>query len=83
MPSTPNDAKGLLKAAIRDENPVIFIEPKSLYNSVGEVNECDDFVIELGVGDIKKEGDDITVVSYGKMLPMVLEVAYKLQNKRD
>lgn len=77
VPATPKDAKGLLKAAIRDDNPVMFIEQKTLYKTKGEVPEEDDFIIPLGKGEIKREGKDITVVSYGRMLPRVLEAAKK------
>lgn len=66
-PSTPADAKGLLKAAIRDNNPVIFYENKLLYKTTGLV-PTEDYVIELGKANITKEGSDITVVTYGRML---------------
>lgn len=78
VPGTPKDAKGLLKAAIRDENPVVFVEQKTLYKEYGMVPEEDDFIIPLGVGEIKKEGTDVTVVTYGRMLPRVLKVAEEL-----
>ncbi len=81
VPATPKDAKGLLKAAIRDDNPVMFIEQKTLYKTKGEVPEEDDFIIPLGKGEIKREGKDITVVSYGRMLPRVLEAAKKAAEK--
>lgn len=74
-PSTPADAKGLLKAAIRDDNPVIFIEQKLLYRKKGMVPEDEDFIIPLGKADIKREGKDVTIVTYGRMLERVLSVA--------
>lgn len=73
-PSTPADAKGLLKAAIRDDNPVMFIEQKLLYRKKGMVPDGE-HVIELGKADIKKEGSDVTIVTYGRMLERVLNVA--------
>jgi pyruvate dehydrogenase E1 component beta subunit len=81
VPGTPKDAKGLLKAAIRDDNPVVFVEQKTLYKEKGMVPEEDDFIIPLGVGEIKKEGKDVTVVSYGRMLPRVLKVAEELERE--
>jgi pyruvate/2-oxoglutarate/acetoin dehydrogenase E1 component len=72
MPSTPYDAKGLLKAAIRSDDPVIFIEHKLLYMNKGEVPE-EDYVIPLGEADIKKEGTDLTIVAWSGMIPKVME----------
>ena len=77
VPSTPYDAKGLLKTAIRDNNPVIFLEQKRLYKEVGEVPE-EDYTIPLGVADIKREGKDVSVITYGRMVQMSLQVAEKL-----
>ena len=77
MPATPFDAKGLLKAAIRDDNPVMFIEHKMLYNSGGYVPD-EDYVIPYGVADIKREGTDVTVVTYSRMVLRALEAAEKL-----
>jgi pyruvate/2-oxoglutarate/acetoin dehydrogenase E1 component len=77
MPSTPYDAKGLLKAAIRDDNPVMFIEHKMLYNDEGVVPD-EDYVIPYGVADIKHEGTDVTVVSYSRMVLRALEAAERL-----
>lgn len=74
MPSTPYDAKGLLKAAIRDDNPVMFIEHKMLYKEKGPVPE-EDYVIPLGVADIKREGKDVTLVTYSRMVLRALEAA--------
>ncbi|HEL0246104.1 TPA: alpha-ketoacid dehydrogenase subunit beta [Streptococcus equi subsp. zooepidemicus] len=73
-----NEAKGLLKSAIRDNNIVIFMEPKALYGKKEEVNQDPDFYIPLGKGDIKREGTDVTIVSYGRMLERVLQAAEEL-----
>ena len=67
MPSTPYDAKGLLKAAIRDDNPVMFIEHKMLYKEKGPVPE-EDYIIPLGVADVKRAGKDVTIVTYSRMV---------------
>jgi pyruvate/2-oxoglutarate/acetoin dehydrogenase E1 component len=77
MPSTPYDAKGLLKASITDPNPVIFIEHKFLYPVKGPVPE-EEYTLPLGVADIKKEGDDVTVIATSYMVHMALNVADKL-----
>jgi 2-oxoisovalerate dehydrogenase E1 component len=77
MPSTPFDAKGLLKAAIRDDNPVMFIEHKMLYGVKGYVPD-EDYVIPYGVADVKREGSDVTVVTYSRMVHRSLEAAEKL-----
>jgi pyruvate/2-oxoglutarate/acetoin dehydrogenase E1 component/TPP-dependent pyruvate/acetoin dehydrogenase alpha subunit len=74
MPSTPYDAKGLLKAAIRSDNPVVFIEHKATYGQLGAVPN-DDYIIPLGVADIKKPGADATIVSYSRMAMWSLEAA--------
>ena len=73
-PSTPADAKGLLKAAIRDDNPVMFIEQKLLYRKKGPIPDGE-YLTELGKADIKREGKDVTVIVYGRMLERVLNVA--------
>lgn len=77
-PGTPADMKGLLKASIRDNNPVIILEYKSEFNQKGEVPLDPDYVIPLGKGEIKREGTDVTVVTYGKMLRRVLQAAEEL-----
>jgi pyruvate/2-oxoglutarate/acetoin dehydrogenase E1 component len=77
MPSTPYDAKGLLKSAIRDDDPVVFIEHKLLYMTEGEVPE-DDYTIELGKGDVKREGKDATLIAWSGMVPKSLAAAEKL-----
>ena len=74
MPATPYDAKGLLKAAIRDDNPVMFIEHKMLYKEKGPVPE-EEYIIPLGVADIKRPGKDITLVTYSRMVLRSLEAA--------
>lgn len=78
IPSTPYDAKGLLKAAIRDEDPVMFFEHKRAYRLIkGEVPE-DDYTIEIGKADVKREGEDITVVTYGLAVHFALQAAERL-----
>jgi pyruvate/2-oxoglutarate/acetoin dehydrogenase E1 component len=77
LSSTPRDAKGLLKAAIRDDNPVIFLEHKALYEYADEVPEGE-YTIPLGVADIKREGSDCTIVSCGKLVHFALEAAQLL-----
>lgn len=74
IPSCPADAKGLLKSAIRDDNPVLFFEDKMMYNDVGPVAE-DDYVIPLGVADIKRQGTDVTLVATSSMVGLSLEAA--------
>jgi len=76
-PSTPADAKGLLKSSIRAGNPVIFIEHKLLYNTKGEVSESD-YAIPIGKAEVKRYGRDITIVSYSRTLLFALEAAEKL-----
>jgi 2-oxoisovalerate dehydrogenase E1 component len=77
MPSTPYDAIGLLKSAIRSDNPVVFIEHKATYNQMGAV-PTEEYVIPIGIADIKKEGKDVTMVSYSRMAMWALESAKKL-----
>ncbi|PUU86699.1 MAG: pyruvate dehydrogenase E1 component subunit beta, partial [Halanaerobium sp.] len=77
-PSNPADAKGLLKAAIRDEDPVMFFEHKILYNHVGDVPEEDDYIVPLGKGEIKREGSDVTIVATGIEVSHALEAAEQL-----
>jgi len=80
IPSTPYDAKGLLKSAIHDDNPVMFLEQKKLYRTKGEVPE-EDYSIPLGVADIKREGRDCTIVTYGRMVQVCLEAAEALEKE--
>lgn len=77
MPATPYDAKGLLKSAIRDDNPVMFIEHKMLYKEKGPVPE-EDYIIPLGVADIKRPGKDVTIVTYSRMVLTALRAAETL-----
>jgi pyruvate dehydrogenase E1 component beta subunit len=77
VPATPADAKGLLKSAIRDDNPVVFIEGEMLYNTKGEVPEGE-HVVPLGVADVKREGTDVTLVAHGKMVGLALKAAEEL-----
>ena len=72
VPSNPYDAKGLLKAAIRDDDPVIFMESEQMYGDKGEVPE-DEYILPIGVADIKRKGSDVTIVSFGK----IIKEAYK------
>lgn len=79
IPSTPYDAKGLLKAAIRDEDPVMFFEHKRAYRLIkGEVPD-DDYTIEIGKADVKREGEDITVITYGLAVHFALQAAERLE----
>jgi len=78
QPSTPYDAKGLLKAAIRDNNPVIYFEHKHLYRRIREDVPEEDYEIPLGTADIKREGTDLSIVTYGAMVHTCLEVAEHL-----
>ena len=76
-PSTPYDAKGLLKSAIRDDNPVVFIEGEVLYGRKGQVPE-EEYMIPLGKGDVKREGKDVTVIAWSKMVSVALDAATEL-----
>jgi pyruvate dehydrogenase E1 component beta subunit len=80
MPSTPYDAKGLLKSAIRDDDPVIFIEHKLLYMTEGLVPEGE-YTVELGVGEVKRQGADVTIVAWSNMVPRALSAAKKLASQ--
>ena len=80
VPCNPYDAKGLLKAAIRDNDPVIFMESEQMYGDKGEVPEGE-YVLPIGVADIKKKGTDVTVVSFGKIIHRVLAVAADLEKE--
>ncbi len=77
VPSNPYDAKGLLKSAIRDEDPVIFMESEQMYGDKGEVPEGE-FTLPIGVADIKREGKDVTIVSFGKIIKVAYEAADSL-----
>lgn len=80
VPSNPADAKGLLKSAIRDNNPVIFMESEVMYGDKGPVPEGE-YLTPIGVANVCKEGSDITLVSYGKYVNMVLEVASEMESQ--
>jgi len=79
MPSTPYDAKGLLKSAIRDNDPVIFIEHKGLYQTREEIPE-EEYLLPIGKADIKREGTDLTIITYSKSVLMALDAAKELEN---
>ncbi|MFL6373458.1 MAG: pyruvate dehydrogenase complex E1 component subunit beta [Pyrinomonadaceae bacterium] len=83
MPSTAADSKGLLKSAIRDDNPVIFMEQERMYGLKGEVPEDEDFTIPLGVADIKREGKDCTIVARSMTVPLALQAAEQIQKEFD
>jgi len=80
VPSNPYDAKGLLKSAIRDDDPVIFMESEQMYGDKGEVPEGE-YIIPLGVADIKREGKDVTIVSFGKIIKEAYKAADVLQKE--
>lgn len=80
-PGTPADLKGLLKASIRDNNPVIFLEYKAEYNVKGEVPLDPEYVIPLGKAELKRTGKDVTIITYGRMLRRVLEAADAAREK--
>ncbi|MFB7639284.1 alpha-ketoacid dehydrogenase subunit beta [Peribacillus butanolivorans] len=78
MPSTPYDVKGLLKAAIRDEDPVLFFEHKRAYRLIKEEVPTDDYVLPIGKADVKRYGEDVTVITYGLCVHFALQAAEKL-----
>lgn len=80
VPSNPADAKGLLKSAIRDDDPVIFMESEQMYGDKGEVPEGE-YTIPLGVADIKREGTDVTIVSFGKIIKEAYKAAEELEKE--
>src|SRR5210317_2295223 len=80
VPSNPYDAKGLLEAAIRDDDPVIFMESEQMYGDKGEVPEGE-YVLPIGVADIKREGTDVTVVSFGKIIKEAYKAAEELEKE--
>ena len=80
MPSTPYDTKGLLKSCIREDNPIMFIEHKLLYNTKGEIPNGD-YTIPIGKADIKREGNDVTIATYSKMVLFALEAANILEKE--
>jgi pyruvate dehydrogenase E1 component beta subunit len=80
-PATPADAKGLMKAAIRDDDPVAVMEAEMLYNVKGEVPDDEDFIIPLGVADLKREGQHVSIITHGKMVHTALQAAKKLEKE--
>jgi len=78
VPSNPADAKGLLKSAIRDDDPVIFMESEQMYGDKGEVPEGE-YLIPIGVADVKREGSDVTIVSFGKIIKEAYAAAEELE----
>ena len=82
VPSNPYDAKGLLKSAIRDDDPVIFMESEQMYGDKGEVPE-DEYTIEIGKADIKREGTDVTIVSFGKIIKEAYKAAEHLEEEEN
>jgi 2-oxoisovalerate dehydrogenase E1 component beta subunit len=81
-PAFPGDAKGLLKSAIRDDNPVVFFEHKWIYRRAKEkVSEDPDFLVEIGKADVKRQGDDVSIITYGAMVHKALEAAQDLEDK--
>ncbi|MEM4971620.1 MAG: alpha-ketoacid dehydrogenase subunit beta [Sulfolobales archaeon] len=81
MPSRPYDAKGMLKAAIRSEDPVIFLEPKSIYRTIREEVPEEDYIIPIGKGRVVREGSDVTIVTYGAMVHVSVEAAELAEKK--
>lgn len=81
MPATPSDAKGLLAAAIRDPDPVIFCEPKKLYRSIKEDVRDDDYIVPIGKARLAREGKDVSLITWGAMVHVCLEAAEKLQQQ--
>ena len=80
-PSTPYDAKGLLRSAIRDDDPVIFIESLPLYDTRGEVPDDDGYTVPIGVAEVKREGTDVTIVAYSRMTVIALQAAQTLEQE--
>lgn len=76
--SEPDDAKGLMKSAIRDDNPVLFMESEQMYGIKGEVSDEEDYIIPIGKGKIKREGSDVTIVAHGKMYHVAKQAAAQL-----
>jgi pyruvate dehydrogenase E1 component beta subunit len=81
QPSEPDDAKGLLKSAIRDNDPVIFMESEQMYGLKGEVSEEEDYLIPIGKAKIKREGSDVTIVTHGKMYHVSKQAAAQLEKE--
>lgn len=79
-PSNPYDAKGLLKSAIRDNDPVMFLESEMMYSDMGEIPE-EEYLVEIGKAEVKREGTDVTIVSYNKMMKIALKAAEELEKE--
>tara|TARA_B100001989_G_C24518529_1_gene454517 strand:- start:20 stop:1003 length:984 start_codon:yes stop_codon:yes gene_type:complete len=80
VPSNPYDAKGLLKSAIRDDDPVIFMESEQMYGDKGEVPD-EEYLLPIGVADIKRKGNDVTIVSFGKIIKEAFKAADELEKE--
>jgi pyruvate dehydrogenase E1 component beta subunit len=80
FPSNPHDAKGLLMSSFKDENPVIFIEHKNLYSEKGNIPDEEIYYVPIGKGNLKKEGKDITVISAGRYVNVLMDIADKVEN---
>src|SRR5688572_14381612 len=80
VPANPYDAKGLLKAAIRDDDPIIFMESELMYGDKGQVPE-EEYLLPIGVADVKRAGTDVTIVSFGKILKVALAAATELEKE--
>ena len=82
-PGTPRDAKGLLKTAVRDDNPVLVLECELFYSHKGKVEDEDtDLLIPLGEAELKREGSDVTIISYAQTVPMALAAAEQLAGEK-
>jgi pyruvate dehydrogenase E1 component beta subunit len=80
VPANPYDAKGLLKSAIRDDDPVIFMESELMYGDKGQVPQ-EEYLLPIGVADVKRQGSDVTIVSFGKILKVALNAAAELEKE--
>src|SRR5207248_1847839 len=80
LPATPRDAKGLMKSAIRDDNPVVVIEDKMDYTVKGEVPDDEDFLIPLGIAEVKRAGEDVTIVATSSMVRVAFAAAEQLED---
>lgn len=80
-PAMPADAKGLLKSAIRDDNPVLFMESETLYGVKGEVPDDPDFIVPLGVASVVREGTDVSIIAWSRMVHVALEAAVELEKE--
>jgi pyruvate dehydrogenase E1 component beta subunit len=80
-PSTPYDAKGLLRSSVRDDDPVMFIESLPLYETRGDVPQDDDYTVPIGLAEVKRKGTDVTVVSYSRMTVIAMQVAQTLEKE--